>query len=271
MTEILSLPRMPKKKPVVALVSLSCCEGCLFAIYDLHERFFNLLKDYAEIGESQITRETFKKGPYDIAIVEGTPITKANVQMLKEIRKRSKILVALGDCATHGCIQTIKNFIDKEKAIKHVYKDRRGIDNPDIRPIKDFVKVDYEILGCPINAEEFVKFFLELKDGKMPKPPTPRSVCYDCQLKGIECLLQKGEACLGPAIIGGCGATCPEANYRCEGCRGVIKENPGLLNFVKQLKKVATPKEINHILEKFGIRKEWEEEIKKAKANESKN
>ena len=260
------MPKSPKtkKKPVVALVSLSCCEGCLFAIFDLHERFFGLVKDYAEIGESTITRETFKKGPYDIAIVEGTPITQGNIAMLKEVRKRSKILVALGDCATHGCVQAIKNYIDKNKAIDHVYKDKRGIDNPDIKPIKDYVKVDYQILGCPVNAEEFLSAFLELREGRMPKSPTPRSVCYDCQLRGLDCLLQKGEACLGPAIIGGCGATCPAASYRCEGCRGVIKDNPGLLNFVKQLKKVATQKEINHILEKFGIRKEWEEEVKKA-------
>jgi hypothetical protein len=48
------------------------------------------------------------------------------------------------------------------------------------------------------------------------------SVCNECRFVGKDCLLEKGELCLGPITLGGCGAICTASGYPCEGCRGPL-------------------------------------------------
>jgi len=47
-------------------------------------------------------------------------------------------------------------------------------------------------------------------------------VCAECPLHGKDCLLNKGEVCLGPITMSGCKAKCPREKEVCEGCRGPI-------------------------------------------------
>ncbi|MEM3019276.1 MAG: 2Fe-2S iron-sulfur cluster-binding protein [Candidatus Bathyarchaeia archaeon] len=48
------------------------------------------------------------------------------------------------------------------------------------------------------------------------------SVCNECRFVGKDCLLEKGELCLGPITLGGCRAICTASGYTCEGCRGPL-------------------------------------------------
>lgn len=250
-------------KPKIAIYSLTSCEGCQFAILDLGERFLEFCQECVDIGDFQLIEELKETPYYDIAFIEGSPITKENLYNLKRIRKKTKILVALSTCSTTGCVQKIKNYYNKEKILKKVYKDSRKIDNPKIEPLRKFVKVDLEIPGCPINKEEFLRIVYDLKEGKIPQIPQ-RPVCYECQIRKTDCLLQQGEACLGPVIRGGCEAVCPVANYRCEGCRGVIA-GANIQSFQKVLNKIISKKELNQLLEKYGIKDEWIEALRKGK------
>jgi sulfhydrogenase subunit delta len=164
--------------------------------------------------------------------------------------------VALGDCAVTGCIQKIKNFQNKDRKIKYVYENIKRIDNFNIKPIKDYIKVDFEIPGCPITGNEFYKIVYYYLAGVQPKI-FKRPVCYECQLQETQCLLQEGEACLGPVVLGGCVAVCPQAGYRCEGCRGLLPD-ANLINFFKLLKRVISLKDLNEMLQKFGIKEQWD-------------
>jgi len=47
-------------------------------------------------------------------------------------------------------------------------------------------------------------------------------VCAECPLHGEDCLLERGEMCLGPLTIGGCGAKCTREGRGCDGCRGPV-------------------------------------------------
>ncbi|MDP2683438.1 MAG: hypothetical protein Q8P20_00110, partial [bacterium] len=164
--------------------------------------------------------------------------------------------VALGACATNGVIPNIKNYIDKEKAVKYVYpKTHKSVYNPNIMPIRRFVKVDCEIPGCPIDAKDFITVINSLREGINPKL-LENPVCYECQLNGNVCLLQKGEPCLGPVILGGCNAVCLNSKFACKGCRGVI---PGYntKQLENELLKNHSRKEIENILQIFGIQEEW--------------
>ncbi len=61
-------------------------------------------------------------------------------------------------------------------------------------------------------------------------------VCAECPLHEEDCLLAKGEICLGPLTVAGCDGVCMRSNRSCEGCRGpvmrsdVIKEAVELYN-----------------------------------------
>ncbi len=261
---------MPSKKPRVAIVSLTSCEGCQFALFDLGEKFLNFLKrvkieEFRLIEDEIGIEEEIKKNKsvpkdkiqYDFSFVEGSPITEEDLKILKELRIRSKKLIVLGNCAALGGIPEIKNYQNKEKTIRYVYKNLEGIANPEIKEIDNFVKVDLTIPGCPIDGEEFLRIANDLLVGKLVKIPQ-RPVCYECQLKEYECLLQKKELCLGPIILGGCQAICLKSKMSCFGCRGILAgaKSEKLLNLIK---KQRSKEDLEETLEIFGIKDELED------------
>lgn len=246
---------MPKQnKPKIAIFSLTCCDGCQVSIMDLGQKFLDFL-GAVEVADFPLIEEMPEPPEYDIVFVEGSPITDQDVGRLLKAREKAKILVAIGACACLGGIAEIKNYQDKEEKIRYVYKNIEGINNPEIKPLRELVKVDFEIPGCPIDKDEFYKFACQLVLGRLPKIPQ-RAVCYECQIKQNECLLQKGQPCLGPIILGGCGAVCPSNSYPCDGCRGPIKES-NFTSLKKVLQEMVGEKEVDLILERFGVKDEF--------------
>jgi len=244
-------------KPKISIISLTCCEGCQVAIFDLGEKLLELLK-HIDLVDMPLIEDLVEPNHFDVIFIEGAVVSDNDEARLKKARLKSDVLVALGTCACLGGIAEIKNYQDKEKAIRYVYKNIEGIRNANVKPLKEIVKVDYQIPGCPINSEEFLKIATDLVFGKQPKIPQ-RSVCYECQLKGNECLLQKGLPCLGPIMLAGCDAPCPTSKYPCDGCRGP-KFNLNK-SAVDNLRKIIigqgmSEKEINMIFERFGIKNE---------------
>lgn len=240
---------MAKNKKVISIISLTCCEGCQFAILDLGPRLVELLKNF-DLREFHLVMDDKSPKPLDIIIVEGTPITKENFAKLQEARNKAKILVALGSCAHLGGIQQIKNYGDKVKHLNYVYKYPKGVDNPKIKPLSAYIKVDFVIPGCPINNKEFVKIMSDLRDDKIPYIPD-RTVCWECQLKGNECLLQKGLPCYGPVILGGCGGVCPTHGFPCYACRGPVGE-PNIESLRSIFKKNGHEKDFEVLMQEFG-------------------
>ncbi len=255
-----------KKKLKVAIVGLTSCDGCSVSILDMGKEFIASI-DHFELGDFFIIMEEKKKDAhYDVAIIEGAPLTKANIKSLKAIRQRADYLIGIGACAHFGVIPNIKNYMDKEKAVRYQFpKTYQKVFNPNIRPISRFVKVDFIIPGCPPIGEDFVAVLNAIREG-VPPQILENPVCYECQLNGNECLLQKGEPCLGPVIRGGCNAVCLNSKFFCKGCRGIL---PGYdtRQLEKQLLKLISRKQLEHILQIFGIQEQWyrQQEVKKKK------
>jgi sulfhydrogenase subunit delta len=245
------------KKPTVAILSLTCCEGCQVAIFDLGERFLEFLTK-VNIGDFRLAEDLPDVKKYDIAIVEGTAITKEQLRRLKIVRKKSKILIALGACACVGGPQEIKDYRgNKNQLMRIVYPNVRGIDNPNIKSVKELVRVDLEIPGCPINKEEFFRIINELMAGKKPVIEQ-KPVCEECIRRNKMCFLLLGKPCLGAITLAGCGALCPKNNFPCDGCRGPRK-GIKLEAMKKALKYKAHMRddEIEMVLERFGQKNEY--------------
>jgi coenzyme F420-reducing hydrogenase gamma subunit len=252
-----------KTKPKIAIVSLTSCEGCQFALLDLGPKFLELVSLVEMVDFRLIEDEEDSGVDLDIAIIEGNPATKANIKTLKELRKRAKILCTLGNCAAMGGIPEIKNYQEGKNTVKHVYKYIQGIENMPVREVDNFVKVDFSFPGCPVTAEEFVKYFPLLLEGKIPQIPD-QPVCVECKKKGNRCLWLDKKPCFGPMIQGGCDAVCPTSKMMCQGCRG-LRPTANVTAMKKTLAMMMTDEEFENTTEIFGLRdsiEEWEEKHK---------
>lgn len=253
-----------KSKLKLAIISLTACEGCQVSVLDLGRKFLDLLKKDFKLVEMSLIEDEPDIKKYDVCIIEGTAITKQDKERLLKARQKSKILIALGACACLGGIPEIKNYTDKYKAVKYVYQNIRKIDNPEIKPLREFVKIDLEIPGCPPTGPEILEALNQLSRGRIYEIPK-RPVCYDCPLATTrDCFLQKNKLCLGPISITGCNAVCPKNNYRCEGCRGPLldKNRDNIKNILKLFKQRASQREIDLLFQKFGLKDDVELESK---------
>lgn len=245
------------KKPKIAIVSLTSCEGCQFALLDLGEKFLDMMNQVEMVDFRLLEDEKDRGEKLDVALVEGNPMTDGNIKTLKKLRKRSKILAVLGNCAAMGGIPEIKNYQEGKNTIKHVYKYIQGIDNPEIKEVDNFVKIDFTFPGCPVTGEEFLKYFPELIAGKIPVIPD-QPVCVECKKAGNTCLLLEKKPCFGPMILGGCNAVCPSAGMTCQGCRG-LRPTGNVKAMRATLRTMITDEEFENITEIYGLRDDIEE------------
>jgi sulfhydrogenase subunit delta len=207
-------------KPTIAVYKFSSCDGCQLSILNLEDELLNLV-GVVEIAYFLEARRRTLPGPYDITLVEGSISTPHEVERIHEIRKQSKILVAIGACATSGGIQALRNTANLDDLTMAVYEHPEFIHSlPTSTPIAENVKVDYELWGCPVNKYQLVEVIQALLQKRRPNIPT-HSLCLDCKRKGISCVMVTyGIPCLGPGTRTGCGVLCPSNGRGCYGCFG---------------------------------------------------
>ncbi len=231
-------------RPKIAIVGFSCCEGCQIQFLNLGETLLNIL-GAADIVNFRFAKGENQAGPFDIAFVEGSIVAPEEVEALKEVREKSKLLIALGVCACCGGVQSIKNFLPHLEVRRRVYGNAKLEHEAaeEVHPIDDYVKVDHYIPGCPFDRKGFLD---TLKLALMGKKPSPidYNVCAECKLRENGCLLDKKIFCMGPVIRGGCNALCPTRNYPCEGCWGPSADAEGRIGaFLEILRAHSISKE----------------------------
>jgi coenzyme F420-reducing hydrogenase gamma subunit len=163
-----------------------------------------------------------KDDGYDIAFVEGSITTKAEVTRLKQIRDQAKILVAIGACACFGGVNNLRSRFPIEDTIKEVYG-THAIETETVRKVADVVPVEYELPGCPISKSEFEWLVRHLIVGIIPQLPQ-YAVCVECKQRFNTCVFDMGIICMGPVTRAGCNAICPRNRSGCWGCRGAVEE-----------------------------------------------
>ena len=211
------------QKPIVALFGLTCCAGCQLEIINQEDQLLDIL-GAIELVQFRMGSSAKHDGPYDLCFVEGSVTNEAELEKLKELREKSKILIAMGACATTGGVNAIRNGLNIEELKQSVYGDATHVKTfPEILPLKKYVKVDYELEGCPINGEEFIEMVKAFLSGSVPREKN-YPVCVECRLKENICLMKEGELCLGPITRAGCGALCPSVGFPCEGCWGPVPQ-----------------------------------------------
>ncbi len=208
------------KKPKLAVFKFTSCDGCQLSLLDAEDVLLDVV-DAVEIAYFVEARDRRLPGPYDVTLVEGSISTPEHIEQIQEIREQSKFLIAIGACATAGGIQALRNWRDVDEFVRIVYAHPEYIDALQTStPISDYVQVDFELRGCPINKYQLLDVVTSLLIGKQPRTPT-YSVCMECKRRGTPCVMvSRGIPCLGPVTQAGCNAICPAVNRGCFGCYG---------------------------------------------------
>jgi coenzyme F420-reducing hydrogenase gamma subunit len=243
-------------KAKVAFFEFTSCEGCQLEVLNQGAELLELLKNIEIVRFREALSE--KRDDYEIAIIEGSISTPAQVTQIKEIRSRAKTLIAMGACAVQGGVNTLRNrrpIID----VKHyVYGDEdEHFTSILANPVSAFVKVDYNIRGCPISTHDFIRFIKQLLLGIKPfEPDYP--MCVECKLNENICVFDKGMVCIGPVTRAGCNAICPTYGKRCEGCRGLVSEPNVNAHRETLIRYGLTPRDIIAEYDLFGM---FDEEV----------
>lgn len=208
--------------PSVSVYGLTGCAGELLVILENLEKLIPRVR-IKSFPFAQSTNDDTK--PVDIAFVEGSVSQRHDLEKLEDIRKRARWLVAVGNCAVWGCVQKgACNKFSPEEMAHSVYGDNNQIEPMPATPLKEHVRVDVELSGCPINATQFLAVTASLLKDHLPYI-TSKPVCLECKLRENPCvLIEDNLPCLGPVTAGGCGALCPTFGAACYGCWGPCEE-----------------------------------------------
>jgi NAD-reducing hydrogenase small subunit len=167
-------------KAKVASDWLAGCAGCHMSLLDIDERIVQVLA-LADLTSTPITdlKHPSPEG-VDVGILEGAVNNSTTEKVCRQMRERSKLLIALGDCACFGGIVTMRNFVRTEDALRRAYIETESTVDGQIprhedlatmqsaRAIDQVVPVDIYIPGCPPSADAIFYALSELLSGRMP-------------------------------------------------------------------------------------------------------
>jgi coenzyme F420-reducing hydrogenase gamma subunit len=211
------------KKPKAAFFDFACCEGCQLQVANFGEALFDILSviDVVEFREGMSEKW---EGEIDVAIVEGSITDPRAEERIKNIRSRSKALIAYGSCATIGGVNGMKNAFDLDEIRRYVYKsDYKFFATEKTRALHQVVKVDYSVNGCPVYRPEFINVLKAALEGN-PYYAPDFPVCVECKLNENVCMYARGVTCLGRVTKAGCNSWCINNGNICYGCRGMVSK-----------------------------------------------
>jgi len=225
----------------VAFMQLSSCWGCHQSLLNAHLGLLPILPELeivywpAVVDFKHDSLKARPDGDIVVGFIEGVARTKEDTENAKLMRKKCKVIVAIGACACYGSVMGLANLFDKEELVNRKFKETESITDDDpkeptehvpgfeefIVNVKDIIDVDVFIPGCPPTTENIIaaiSYLLTLV-GEGPASLNKNStVCETCNLLKKGCLLDKNILCYGSITAAGCEEMCPNNGDVCYGC-----------------------------------------------------
>lgn len=191
------------------------CGGCEISVVNLHEGLLDVIATAdlvfcpCLVDTKLSDLEAMPDASIDVTLFNGAMRNEDNVEMARLLRRKSRLLVAYGSCASSGCIPGLSNLSTLAEHLDTVYRDHPGLDNPHgvvprehspvpegtlhlprlaerVRTLRDVVPVDYVVPGCPPEPLATAQALLALLDGT-DLPPRgsvlaggDSTVCAEC-------------------------------------------------------------------------------------------
>ena len=162
----------------LATLWLDGCSGCHMSLLDMDERLLELAGKVEVVFSPLVDYKEFPEN-VDVALVEGAVSSDEDLEKIRRVRERSRVLVSLGDCAVTANIPSMRNPFKVQDVLDRAYVENATL-NPGAprtgvptllaraRPIHEFVNVDVYVPGCPPSADTIYSVLADLVEGKSP-------------------------------------------------------------------------------------------------------
>jgi len=201
-------------KPKLAIYWAASCGGCEIAILAINEKILDVGAAFdivfwpcATDGKVRDV-EKMDDGAIDVCLFNGSIRTSEQEYMAQLMRRKSKVLVAFGSCASEGCIPGLGNVNNRDEIFNEVYRQGGSTENPsDVRPqhatkmpegtlhlpifydtvktLDQTVEVDYYLPGCPPEADRIWVAITAIVSGDLPPKGSviglATTVCDECK------------------------------------------------------------------------------------------
>jgi NAD-reducing hydrogenase small subunit len=166
-------------KTRIATIWLDGCSGCHMSFLDIDHRLIDLA-DKIELVYSPLVDAKEFPPDVDVTLVEGAVSSVHDLEKIKMVRQRTKILVSLGDCAVTSNVPSMRNPVGVKALTEAAYVNDTllhpqvptdGVPQllPAVRPVHAVVKVDVFIPGCPPHADTIFCALVDLLEGRQPE------------------------------------------------------------------------------------------------------
>lgn len=151
-----------------ATIWLAGCSGCHMSFLDLDE-FLIELADLIEVVYSPIGSD-LKEYPegVEVCLVEGGVANEDNLELIYQVRRRTKTLISFGDCAVTANVPAMRNLLKAgaRPVLERGYLELAD-ENPHlphapgivpelldrVLPVHEVVPIDIFMPGCPPSAD----------------------------------------------------------------------------------------------------------------------
>lgn len=165
-------------KARLATIWLDGCSGCHMSFLDMDERLIELAGLVDLIHSPLVDSKEFPDN-VDVVLVEGAVSTEDDLERIRKVRQRSKVLVSLGDCAVTANVPSMRNRFSVAAVEHRAYIENAQLNQqiprevipqllPKSRPVHEFVEVDVFVPGCPPSADTIHFVLTELLAGRIP-------------------------------------------------------------------------------------------------------
>ena len=168
-------------KVTIATAWLDGCSGCHMSVLDLDEALLTLAPRIRVVFGPLVDAQHYPAA-VDLALVEGAVSNQDDWALITEIRAKTGMLVALGDCAVTSNVPSMRNTIPVSRLLERVYlqdtEGNRQLPNDGIPqlarnavPLHQVVKVDAHIPGCPPSPAVIASVLTQVLDGRKVELP----------------------------------------------------------------------------------------------------
>ena len=145
---------------------------------DIDERLLTLA-GMADLVYSPLVDAKIFPEDVDLTLVEGAVSSEEDLHKIQLVRKHTKTLVSLGDCAVTANVPGMRNPFGLKPVYDRAYRENvtfdPGVPNqvvpallPYSRPVHEVVTVDVFVPGCPPSADTIYYVVTELLEGRQP-------------------------------------------------------------------------------------------------------
>ena len=168
----------------VATVWLGGCSGCHMSFLDLDEFLIDLAGKIDLVYSPIIDVKEYPED-VDLCLVEGAVCNEDNLEIIRQIRRRTKVLVSFGDCAVTANVPAIRNQLglgNAESVLQRAYVEgaqanpsvprEPGIVPPlldRVLPVHEAVHVEHFLPGCPPPADRIKAIMAQVLEGQEPR------------------------------------------------------------------------------------------------------